>query len=208
MIKINLATKKQSQAASPESKSAGLSMPKLDAGAFGELLKTPKIRQLALFVVAGFALSFVLQSYKQEELNKLDVEMQRLTGEQGKLKAEVAKTAGYEQIKKTLEEDELAIRTKIDTIQKLLADRSNLPRMMLNMSQVIPKEVWLTEFRVQSDDVSMKGYSLGYNQISDFMKNLSESAYLSDLKLGSTQASRDETGSEVAQFELDAKKRQ
>lgn len=219
MIKINLALKKQS--ASGEGKgrarddvASGGGLPKLDLnlGSLGAgasaLFSEPKFRQLILGCIVVALVYVGIDRAKVEELNQLDAEIAQLTTTNNKLRAEVAKTKGYEELKKALEADELAIRTKIDTIQKLIADRQSLPKMMLGMAQLIPADVWLTDFKVANDDFTLKGFSLGYNQVSDFMRNLNESAFFTELRLSSSQAARDETGSEVAQFELGAHKRQ
>ena len=49
--------------------------------------------------------------------------------------------------------------------------------------------------------------TLGFGLVSDFMKNLNESAYFSEVELKNTQQNREEAGSEKVNFELEAKRR-
>lgn len=205
MIKINLAKKKQ---ATGMQSASNPTMRRASAGEGLQLLKDPKIRQILLLVVGLGGAYWTVEEYKNDELLKADAAIQAATQKSNQLKAEAAKSKGFEDLKKSLESDELAIRTKIETIQKLVAERQVLPKAMQSLATLIPQDVWLTDFKAVSEEFTFKGYSLGYNQVSDFMKSLGESAYFTDLRMASSQSARDETGSEVAQFELGAKRRQ
>lgn len=211
MIKINLALRKQPYVgdnAKFRAKNSGPSALSVDTSAITDILKEAKVRQIILLGIVLFAGYSILESTKEEELRKVDVSIAKMSAETTKLKTEVAKTKGYQETKKLLEADELAIRTKIDIIQRLIADRQILPKMMQSVAQIIPADVWLTEFKVSNDEYTFKGFSRGYNQVSDFMRGLNESAFFSEPKLSSSAAAIDETGGEVAQFELGARKRQ
>ncbi|MGZ3687096.1 MAG: PilN domain-containing protein [Bdellovibrionota bacterium] len=203
MIKINLALKKGPVGSTdnkPDFKNAFRSID------FGILRELP-LKKIALTLSVAVLSSYVLDDYKQKELMKLDTSIQQFSSEQSKLRAELAKTKGYEEVKRQLDADEVMIRTKIETIQKLIADRAVLPKVLLTLSGGIPTEVWLSDFKVANEDVAFKGSSLGFNQISDFMRNLNESAYFTDLHLINTQQGKDDVGADVAQFELSAKRR-
>jgi hypothetical protein len=213
MIKINLATRKAAVTATADGgKTSGTGFKnflnaglKIDARLDG--FKELPIRKLAVAALACYAASWMLDSYKEDELNKVAAIIAKARDDQTKLKTELAKTRGYEQIKKDLDNDEKTLRTKIETIQKLLAGRQTPPKMMIALSGAIPQDVWLTGLKIGEQDVSFKGASLGFNQISDFMKNLNESAYFTDVRLQGSQKSKDESGAEVAGFELEAKRR-
>ncbi|MGK5084961.1 PilN domain-containing protein [Bdellovibrionota bacterium FG-1] len=210
MIKINLALKKQSTSVAGDSRSAapggggmlaGMRDVKFDG------LKDLPIRKLALMVIVGFGATYLLDDFKATEIKIVEDQLVKARDEQSKLTAELTRTKGYEDIKKTLDADELMLRTKIDTIQKLLADRQNPPKMMMTLATTIPQDVWLKGLKIKDREVSLQGASIGFNSISDFMKGLNESAYFSDVQLKGTQQERDELGSDIAGFELVAKRR-
>ena len=55
--------------------------------------------------------------------------------------------------------------------------------MLLHISQVIPSDVWITDMQVKRGSIEIKGGTPGYNQVSDFLKALSGSAYFTEVKL-------------------------
>jgi Tfp pilus assembly protein PilN len=158
-------------------------------------------------VVVAIVAWYMLDTFKEEEMQKLSAIHAKLTSERTALEAEAKKFKGYEEVKKALEQDEFTLRTKIETIQKLIADRSSPPKILLTLATSIPKEVWLSELKLTDKEGSFKGYSMGFGQISDFMKNLNESAYFTDLNIKKTEQAKDEGGAEVAAFELTARRR-
>ncbi len=158
--------------------------------------------------MVAYVASAFLDSYKQDALAALDTEITQVQEQQARLKGEVAKTKGYKDIKKQLDADELQLKTKIGTIQKLLDDRVTLSKLLVSLSENLPKEVWLTEFKIQDSDVIFKGASRGFIQVSDFLKNLGENIYFRDLSLKGTQEVADPTtGANLTIFELEAKRR-
>jgi len=203
MIKINLASRKQAVAADANAGKTGL----LLGGMRLEELRELPIRRYVLALIVVFMANYLLDEYKQDELKKVGTVLTALRLEQTKIQTELGKTKGFEEIKKQLDADEFTMRTKIETIEKLIADRQTPSRVLVALSTAIPSEVWLSNFRVENSQVSFVGSSLGFNQISDFMKNLGESAYFTDLRLQNTQQATTERGAEVAVFELQAKQR-
>lgn len=208
MIKINLANKKRAAGTGTQAGNDSPRRAALNAGESLGMLKNPKFRQLILLFAGLAGVYYTLESYKADELQKADAAVQVATQKSAQLRAEVAKTSGFEEMKRSLDADELAIRTKIETIQKLVAERPVLPKAMQSVATIIPSDVWLSEFKANADDFTFTGYSMGYGQISDFMKSLGDSAYFTDLRMVASQMGRDDTGNEVAQFELGAKRRQ
>lgn len=202
MIKINLATRKQA-AGTTEIKDVKTALTRMDV----DSLKALPLRRLGVLAVTLFAVSYVLDAYKEEELAKARAAFTKVQAEQTRLKAELASTKGFEAMKKALDADEEMIRAKIDTVQKLIADRQTPPKLLSALSSTIPGEVWLVDFKLDGEDVKFNGMSLGFNQISDFMKTLNENAYFMDVRLVATQQAQDETGTNVAKFELAAKRR-
>ena len=201
MIRINFATRKRSSAAGPSEKGKGI--PKIDLSSLKDL-------PLKKYVVAAVACGlgyWLLEDYKETQLAALEPVMQKLNAESSRLQAEIGKTKGFEQVKGQLEKDEFAIKTKIETIEKLVADRTDAYSMLINFSEIMPAEVWLSDFNIKGGQVKIKGSSFGYNPISDFMKRLSESAYVTDLALLSTSQRAERRGAEIADFELSAKRR-
>jgi Tfp pilus assembly protein PilN len=165
------------------------------------------LKKPAAVVILAIVANYTLQSYQEEEIQKIEASIKKVAAEQVKLKGELDKTKGFEQIKKSLEGDELTIKTKIEVIQKLILDRQKPPKLLLALSNLIPNDVWLEDFKVSEGDLKLTGRALGLIQISDFMKNMSESADFTDVRLVATDTAKDGEGIEVTHFDITAKRR-
>ena len=215
MIKINLALKKQSGSAAgaKESKTkgffSGLSSLRTGGGAAAlDSAKDLPLRSIAIAVLFGFAADFLVEDYKKEELGKWTARVDKGLVEQKKLKAELAKTKGYDEEKKDLDNNEMLLRTQISVIQKLLSDRQGPPKFILSLSKSTPVDVWLKGLSVKGSEVLIQGGSKNLSLVSDFMKNLSENVYIEAIQLKGSQQDRDSrSGKEVASFELQGRKR-
>jgi hypothetical protein len=165
------------------------------------------LRQLGTALAAVVIAYTVFESMKRDEIGKVMAQIEGERTAQVKLKTDFERTKGFEPLKKQLDADEKTMRLKLETIQNLVADREVPPRMLTALAKGIPAEMWLSEFSADAKEVKMKGYSIGYDQISEFMRVLGESIYLADLQLVSSQQSKDPEGYLVQAFELAAKRR-
>jgi Tfp pilus assembly protein PilN len=207
MIKVNLASRKQSVSANAgKGKPISFNSSDILKNINFEKLKNLPIRKVVLPIIVLVGAFYMAQSYEQDELRKLETRLQNINSENGKIQAEVDKLKGYDVVKKSLEQDEATIRSKLDTIQKLIADRSTSFKVLLSIVDSIPKDAWLTEYRIEQMDISLKGSSLNFGLVSDFMKNLHESAFLASVDLVDTQEAKDHIQGS-ANFELRAKRR-
>jgi Tfp pilus assembly protein PilN len=124
------------------------------------------------------------------------------------VQGEIGKLKGYDAIKKSLEEDEKTIRAKLDIIRTLTDNRTMSAKILISVASAIPKEVWLSDLTFDGTAISFKGSALGLGQVTDFMKGLTENAFLSDVELKTSQQSRDGSkAAEIATFEITAKRR-
>jgi Tfp pilus assembly protein PilN len=217
MIKINLASKKQAVTAQGGAgtapKRSGFDLKKLDLETIRdnlsfEFLKDPQTRKLLLVVVVGIMCYVALDTYETDLVKKQEDLLVQANVDNAKLTAELAKTKGYEAIKLEIDTDEKILRTKLDTIKSLIAERQIPPKILLALSNDIPSETWLSEFAITDKDLKLKGSATGYGQITDFMKMLGESEYLTDVKLVNSKQEKDSTnGMDLASFELSAKRK-
>jgi Tfp pilus assembly protein PilN len=208
MIKINLATRKQPAFAAGDRTGTGTTIGQLSKLKFDkESLSGLPLRSLGILVGFFVAASYFVSDYKQSELEKINLESQRLEKRQGELHALSKKSAGFQDLKKTLEADEFLLKNKIDTIQRILVNRRAAPELMVTLSDVIPEEVWLSSVGIKENGIVIRGNSTDFDLVSDFMKRMGESNLVADVVLKSTQKGLDPTGIEVASFELNAKRK-
>jgi len=208
MIKINLALKKHGVGIIPREKGAGFNFGALSSGMNTDFVKDPLFRKFGLVLVVAIMATYLLDGFKDDELKKLDDLLAKTNEANAKISAQLTKTKGYEGLKKQIDADETTLRTKLDTIKKLITDRQIPPKLMASLSTGTPSELWLSELSMDEKELKLKGYALGYTQITEFLKALGENEFLSDPKLVDSKQTRDSiTGQEMANFELSAKKK-
>ena len=215
MIKINLATRKRAVATSGTRTGSKTTFTTL-TNTFSRMdlsgAKGQPTRRLLINGIAAAAAFWLLQTYKEDELKVWDARIAKQTAEQGQLEADLRKFTNVEDKQKALNGDEQLIRSKMQAIMALTQNRGATPKLLMTVSGGIPKEIWLETIKLADEDFHVNGLSYtsggtGYDQITDFMTLLTQSAFLKDIKLVSTEKKIDEAGTEVAAFELSAKKR-
>ncbi len=207
MIKINLALRKTASLVEQGGGASQLTMATLRGLKVNEVLETPAFRQALVLGALMLGGSYWVDTTKENEIHQAQEVIDKLREDQAQIRKSLDETKKYEGLKKALEDDELVIRQKLDVIQKLMSDRAVPPKLLLALSSALPKEVWLSEFRVEPQDITFRGDASDFNQVSDFMKNLNESISFKDVVLRNTQQARDEQGVETAKFEIVVKRR-
>lgn len=219
MIRVNLAKKQgKGGAAQLDLKNLKLStlldMLKARGGEGGEEGK-PKLLdpnnpvfRAALAIFACWYFSGYLDDQKAGELKKLDSDVSKYEKEKDAVAMKLAKIKGWEPVKKQLEDDEKAIRLKLEVVKKLLEDRDAPAKMLMQITQTIPDQVWLTNLEVLEDSVAFKGQTPSYNDVSDFIKGLNGTSQFTDIALSGITEQNAGNGQKVVQdFDLFAKRR-
>jgi hypothetical protein len=93
---------------------------------------------------------------------------------------------------------------KLKSVQTLLNSRNEPAKIMTALSSAIPKEVWLTKVQVEPDRVVLSGASLGFSQISEFIKNLHNHEVFKAVELTKSSQNQGFKGTDVTRFELKA----
>jgi Tfp pilus assembly protein PilN len=189
MIRINLIQKKQASYVSGGggSKTSGAGMSALKSlgagGADGILALVKSIGiPVVLCIVANFGYDYYIQQRTDEmtqEVGRLDQEKERITKELQKIK-------GFETVKVELERSQLVLRTKIDTIEKLIRGRDFTAKSLITLAQAMPRDIWMTSIKATEKDFEFQGATVDLGLVSDFMSRLGQSIYFKDVTLKST----------------------
>tara|TARA_Y100000590_G_scaffold469812_1_gene659885 strand:+ start:4824 stop:5462 length:639 start_codon:yes stop_codon:yes gene_type:complete len=212
VITINLATQKKSNVVSvegEESKKSGI-LDRLSGDGFSNksaVFQSVPIIGIALTVIVYFGGGYFLDSYKEEELTKLNLQFQEIMNQQTKMQVQLKKLKNYKVLQAKIEKEERKLRTKIETIEALVAQRERSYQSLKTIGENIPSEVWLSNLSVKEGVVNFEGGATGLDYISDFMKILNESVYFSNLKLKSTAKLVSKAGIEYSNFSLSATRR-
>ncbi|HAR41581.1 MAG TPA: hypothetical protein DCS07_02950 [Bdellovibrionales bacterium] len=206
MIKINLATRKQP--AGVDAKASSGAKLNLDFGSIAELLRDPVIKKLVLVLIVGSLAWGYLDFKKEELLTNQQTVIDSLHKKREELEREAAKIKNYEKDKLEVEAAQALIRTKLEVMTKLTLERAGASKILKTLSSALPPETWLTDFRVKDSEIVLKGNAVDFTQISDLIKALQENATFMEVTLKSSQTVKDESGAQVAAFEMGAKQRQ
>ncbi len=148
-----------------------------------------------------------MDDQKLAMIAQLEAESATLDDRLSRINSELGKTSGYEQVKLGLEADEKAIKTKIATIQELIRNRGAPPKILMTLSEAMPKNVWLNEFSLQEQKFKVSGQSNSMDLVSDFMRSLEETIYFKNVVLRSSKQSESRLGKDSAVFEIEAERR-
>lgn len=155
------------------------------------LIPVPKVRkQEKLIIEAAVALAaivvvvvacYLYSSGKQATLDALAKENKKIERQIAQLKAKVGEVEKYKQKLKTLR-DQLAV------INSLEAGRTGPVRMMDELTDLIPRKVWVTSFREKGRKVTIQGFGDDGQTIADFLEALKASKHFSGVDLSTVQS--------------------
>lgn len=132
---------------------------------------------LIILIIAVFLLFFFQRRAMTRERNLLSVAQE----EKKQLEDVLVKL-------EKLEEQKSLFEKKITLINELKSFQEAAVRIMDELSKNIPDWVWLTETNYSDESVEIKGNALSNNLIADYILNLENSPYFSNVNLiSSTQ---------------------
>jgi Tfp pilus assembly protein PilN len=184
MIRINLLK--------PEKKDVKLA-PKTPEAAFKEKNTTPLYSLFILLAIAAIVVLFFFQKNNiSEEQDLLEVAQQE------------KKSLQYisEKLQK-LETQRDTLQNKIHLIDTLKSRQGNAVIIMDELSRNIPDWVWLTETSFSGNKIRIKGKAMSNNLLADYIRNLKESPYLTNIDLISSTL-RNVKNSEYLEFSMTA----
>jgi Tfp pilus assembly protein PilN len=202
MIRINLAQKKSAtvSARSGGTRSGGpssLQSLKFNSGIL------PLIGKILLPLVLSAAAFYAYDYYTQQQIDDMQKETDVVNKEKNRIQTELTRIRGFEAVKEELERNDLILRTKIDTIEKLITGRDFTVKSLVTLSEALPKEVWLTQLDATEKDFEFHGGTADIGVISDLMTRLGQTIYFKDVTLKNTAV---DTSGKQATFELTARR--
>jgi type IV pilus assembly protein PilN len=108
------------------------------------------------------------------------------------LKQKVGEVEKYKQQAQTLEQ-------QLGVIRALEKSRSGPVKLMDELTEMVPKKLWLSVFREQNKAVTVEGMAESGPVIADFLDSLKTAKYFSNVQLTSVTAA-DQSGAKVHKF--------
>ncbi len=103
-----------------------------------------------------------------------------------------------------LDKQKNRLLNQLAVIDKLEKGKRGPVRVLDELSNSIPKRVWITSFREQGGTLSLTGAAVDNADISEFMRAMQKQPYFSDIQLKFTQADLKD-GATVYNFEIGCK---
>ncbi len=144
-----------------------------------------------LLVIVLIGALFLIQ---KRELDNEKARLEDARAEKQSLQYVIAKLEEMEKQKQVLSR-------KINLISRLKARQGTGVIIMDELSKNLPDWVWLTEVDYKEFNIHIKGKSLSNNLIADFISNLEESRYFSNVNLISSTL-RETRNNEYLEFSL------
>lgn len=168
------------------------------------LIPVPKVRRQERLIIeaAVAAVAIVLvtaicywQTGQQEKaISKIEYENNTIRQQIQQLEARVGQVEKFRQ-------QQQQVRSQLEVIRSLEAGRTGPVRMMDELTELMPRQLWINSFREQSQSVTMQGLASDGPIIADFMEALKQSKYFQNPELQSVQ-SQDQDGLKLHRFTI------
>jgi type IV pilus assembly protein PilN len=168
------------------------------------LIPVPKVRKqerlIMEAVVAAVAVVLVtivcywITGEREKAISKLEYENTTIRQQIQQLEARVGQVEKFRQQQET-------VRSQLEVIRSLEAGRTGPVRMMDELTEIIPRQLWINSFREQSQAVTMQGLAADGPVIADFMDSLKQSKYFLNPELQSVTA-QDQDGVRLQRFTI------
>lgn len=168
------------------------------------LLPVPKARKQEALIIQGvlgivflglvaFG-CYLFGASKQSAVEALNQQITTKQREIDELRAKVGEVEKYKQQARVLEE-------QIGVIRSLEAGRNGPVKMMDELTEIIPRKLWINSFREANKRVTLDGIAESGPVIADFLENLKASKYFTNPQLSVVQA-QDQEGNKMHKFTI------
>lgn len=168
------------------------------------LIPVPKARRqekliieslVGLFVILGTVIAcYFIGVDKASSIEVLQAENDELNQEIAQLRSKVGEVDKYKEQAETLE-------SQLGVIRSLEAARVGPVRLMDELTQIVPRQLWIDSFRESDRSVSIQGVASDGPVIADFMDNLKRSSFFDEPELNNVQ-SHEEGGVSLQRFSI------
>jgi len=162
-----------------------------------EVKEKKKIEPTKLVILLFIVIIGALFLTQKSALNKEKNLLRNAQEEQNRLKHVSSKL-------KELEQQKLLYERKINLISELKANQELPVRIMDDLSRRLPDWVWLTEATYDKQNIQIKGKAFSNSLIADYIYNLENSPYFSDVNLVASIQKRIKND-QIMEFSMTAK---
>jgi type IV pilus assembly protein PilN len=168
------------------------------------LLPVPKARKqetlilqvaAGLLILGGIAMGcYFIGAGKKAEIASINAQIQQKQREIAELKAKVGEVEKYKKQAQVLEE-------QLGVIRNLEKGRSGPVKMLDELTDLVPRKLWINTFKESSKRVTVDGVAESGPVIADFLENLKSSKYFTNPVL-SVVNSQEQEGLKLHKFTI------
>jgi type IV pilus assembly protein PilN len=155
------------------------------------------LMQLMLVLLIAFGVIALVHSRLNDDLDLAGARVRQMENDIEQFKPQLAQVAAFRKQKAKLEK-------KIDVIDGLDRARSGPVRILAELATRAPERLWLTSLETRGNAVTMRGESIDNEIVALFLRALDESAYFTDVDLGSSVMSGEKKGVRLVSFDITA----
>ncbi len=153
----------------------------------------------ALAVLVGYAANFAWASSRSSELATVERKVKATREEIAQLDRIIGEV-------KNIKDQQAALREKLDTLNRLKANRVGPVKVLDSLATITPKRLWLNKLEEHADVMSFTGAAATIDDVSEFMTALKANPHFSAIELTKTSAAyQAQARTEYVEFALTAK---
>jgi type IV pilus assembly protein PilN len=141
-----------------------------------------QISVLVLCLVFVFAACGAEYFRMATKIDDKKAEVQAVEAEIKQLQKKIGEVSRYKKLQADL-------KKKLDILQVLKEDRSGPVHLLNELSLALPEKLWVVDYSVSGNQVTIKGVCFSEKIVADFMRNLEASPYYRGVELGVTEQS-------------------
>jgi Tfp pilus assembly protein PilN len=157
----------------------------------------------AVFIGAGLILGVLVLGFFyytwQQQLNKENAEIKRLTAQKTELEQTKLQVEAFEKQKVVLQQ-------RVSTIEQLQRDRTGGQELLDMVANTVSRteNLWLTEMVRKGTTLSMEGTSASVNAVANFITALKRSGYFQKVEIKETKQDEKNTAVQSFGFQISA----
>ena len=150
----------------------------------------------ALLLALGLIGNFFWNQARRSDLATREAKVKRTRDDIAQLERIIGEV-------KNIKAEQVALRDKLDVLDKLKAGRQGPVRMLDELATITPKKLWLRKMEEKSGTIVFEGMAATIDDVSTFMTALKKSDYFSGVELKRT-AAKTEANLRVVEFTVTA----
>jgi Tfp pilus assembly protein PilN len=124
----------------------------------------------------------------EEERMFAEQEISQKQSQLNRLKRKLSQSGDNEKKIKELELQEENLKKKLLAVKEAISEKKNPGPLLLYIAKNIPKELWISELSIDKQTMDIKGESLDYVSIGNFINALKSSVFIKEANIGGTSS--------------------